>query len=264
MNRLVMSKQPGHGLFMRVTEKKREATPRLNPADTAAVVERDILAKHVKLVEKRCATLSTQLALEIEAKTKLQSEMERLADENALLAEDKRSALASVDLLSDQVRDLQDQTSCIPSLHNRIHDLEKADRESKERITSMKRKDEEWKSEIKELLRECASLRRDLATSEQEKQVVKNEAAKLLVLFEKETQENLANQERLFESFGRPNQPMRPTLRRSRKVPLVDEEIEAIRKLIYPYFQLQLNTSLMPSHKREDAWLHPLVSQLPS
>ena len=232
MNKLVMSKQPGHGLFMRVTEKKRDTTPRLTPADSAASVERDILAKHVKLVEKRCSALSSQLALETEAKTKLQKEMERLGEENAMLAEDKRSALASVDLLSDQVRDLQDQTTCIPDLHDRIHHLEKADRENKEKLLALKRKDDEWKAEIKELLRECASLRRDLATSEQEKQVVKNEAAKLLVLFEKETQENLANQEKLFESFGRPTQPFRPTLRRPRKISQLDEEVEAIRKLI--------------------------------
>ena len=211
------------------------------PPPTIAEQERDILQKHVKMIEKRCASLSSQLAIEIESKEALKEEMNRLGVENKLLLEDKRSALDSIEVLSDQVKDLQDQTSCIPDLHEKIRILERSDLDHKERILVMKRKDEEWKSEVNELLRECASLRRELATSEQEKQVVKSEAAKLLALFEKETQENLRNQERIFESMNpyqpkdqRFSTPLRSALTRklSRKSE-VDDEIDAVRKLKY-------------------------------
>jgi len=230
--KLVMSKQPGHGLFMRITEKKKsQAEPLYPPVPSPAEQERDILQKHVKMVEKRCSTLSTQLALEVEAKAILKLELDRLDGINKILAEDKRSALESVDLLSEQVKDFQEQTACIPELHEKLRLLSKADHDNKERIVSMKRQDEDWKLEVNELLRECAALRRDLSASEQEKQVVKTEAAKLLCLFEKETQENLRNQERLFETTNAPTSSrtaLKPKARLSRK----DEEIEAIRNLI--------------------------------
>jgi hypothetical protein len=113
--------------------------------------------------------LSAQLAIEIETKNKMKTDLEKASDELNILKSDKISALENVDLLSEQVRDLQNETAAIPGLHERIHQLEKSERENREKLSAMKRKDDEWKLEVNELLRESATLKRELVACEEDR-----------------------------------------------------------------------------------------------
>lgn len=191
MQRLVLSKQPGHGLFMTVKSSENSARPS-NPApqkssdkpsgsDILASQELEFLKKHCSMLEKKCSELTIQAATDSSMRKRVESEKESVKRSLDILIREKEQALSSVEILSQQVKEqtmeideLNAEVRTIPPLRREIRELHFALNEEGKKFIVLEKNESEWKAEVANLVEEIAILQNKLSESRRECENLRN------------------------------------------------------------------------------------------
>ena len=187
VNRLVLSKSPGFGLFMKV---KDPVSDRRNKApDLAVMTELESLTKHAKMLESRCSALIAKLTIEKEKTAQLEKKLSECLVEKDDLIEREKSAWEVVDKLTHKIEDqMQEIDNFSLQVSRQTEHILKLQQE-KEGAMVMKRISDDRES-----------LASDLEFAILEKERLHVEMVKLMKMYEKESQENYVNQTKLLES----------------------------------------------------------------
>ena len=194
MSRLVLSKSPGHGLFMHTkSESPSKPVSKAPSTPLSEAFATDSLLKQVKMLESKTSQLSKLLAFESSQRQKFEAEVTLLRASEDSLTTQKEAAFEAVDLLNARIVWLETELVHLQSQNAEISTL-------KDQRASLAARAEDAETALATESRRSRLLAAELTRSEDERRGLRDDLRTLTDKYELETSENFRLKQLLAEN----------------------------------------------------------------